>query len=70
MPALPQSTVQNPRQPHDRRARTKRPLRCVSCGYEIVNYRLVPDCPMCRDFHWEPAPWRPFSKQRVLHQHP
>jgi hypothetical protein len=66
MSVLPHSSVQTPRQLHDGRARTKRTLRCVSCGYEIVNYRLVPDCPMCHDFHWEPAPWRPFTKQRAL----
>jgi hypothetical protein len=69
MSALPHTPVQIPRELSETRARTKRPLRCVSCGYEIVNYRLVPDCPMCREFHWEPAPWRPFTKQRVLQRH-
>ena len=41
-----------------------RPLRCASCGYEIVSYRSIPDCPMCGEFCWEPTPWRPFTRHR------
>jgi hypothetical protein len=40
----------------------KGPLRCGSCGYEIVSYRALPPCPMCRDFRWESTRWRPFSR--------
>ena len=39
----------------------KAPLRCAGCGYEIRSYRVLPQCPMCRELHWEPAPWRPFT---------
>jgi predicted Zn-ribbon and HTH transcriptional regulator len=39
----------------------KAPLRCAECGYEIRSYRVLPPCPMCREFSWEPAPWRPFT---------
>ncbi len=42
----------------------KGPLRCGSCGYEIVSYRSLPDCPMCREFRWQRAPWRPFTGHR------
>jgi hypothetical protein len=45
-------------------ARTKGPLRCT-CGYEIVSYRSLPACPMCREMSWEPAPWRPFTRHRI-----
>ena len=38
------------------------PLRCGSCGYEIVNYRVLPPCPMCRKLCWEPAPWRTLTR--------
>ena len=41
------------------------PLRCGFCGYEIVNYRVLPPCPMCRRLCWEPAPWRPSTRERV-----
>jgi hypothetical protein len=43
----------------------KGPLRCGSCGYEIVSYRGLPSCPMCRESCWEPTPWRPFTKRAV-----
>jgi hypothetical protein len=43
----------------------KGPLRCGSCGYEIVSYRGLPACPMCREIRWEQAPWRPFTRQAV-----
>jgi hypothetical protein len=43
-------------------ASANRPLCCASCGYEIVNYSIVPDCPMCGEFSWEPGPWRPFTR--------
>jgi len=43
----------------------KGPLRCGSCGYEIVSYRALPSCPMCQEICWEPVPWRPFTRQRV-----
>jgi predicted Zn-ribbon and HTH transcriptional regulator len=42
----------------------KGPLRCATCGYEIVSYRSLPSCPMCRGASWEPAPWRPFTRHR------
>jgi hypothetical protein len=42
----------------------KGPLRCGSCGYEIVSYRmLLPPCPMCRELQWERTRWRPFTRQ-------
>jgi hypothetical protein len=41
------------------------PLRCGSCGYEIVNFRVLPPCPMCRKLCWEPAPWRASTWERV-----
>jgi predicted RNA-binding Zn-ribbon protein involved in translation (DUF1610 family) len=41
----------------------KGPLRCTACGYEIVSYRAVPPCPMCRESQWERAPWRPFTRE-------
>jgi hypothetical protein len=44
--------------------RVKGPLRCSNCGYEIVNYRTLPACPMCREISWEPARWRPFTRPR------
>lgn len=47
------------------KARLDLPLRCASCGYEIVSYRSIPDCPMCGEFCWEPTPWRPFTRHRV-----
>jgi len=40
-------------------------LRCAACGYEIVSYRSLPACPMCRNTCWEPAPWRPFTRNQV-----
>jgi hypothetical protein len=43
-------------------ASANRPLCCASCGYEIVSYSIVPDCPMCGEFCWEPGPWRPFTR--------
>lgn len=43
----------------------KSPLRCGACGYEIVSYRALPSCPMCREIRWEPALWRPFTRHRV-----
>jgi hypothetical protein len=43
----------------------KDPLRCGSCGYEIVSYRLLPSCPMCREVRWEPASRRRLVKERV-----
>jgi hypothetical protein len=39
------------------------PLRCGSCGYEVVSYRVLPVCPMCREVCWEPAPSRPFTRK-------
>lgn len=41
---------------------SKGPLRCVSCGYEIVSYRSLPSCPMCQETNWERARWRPFTR--------
>ena len=41
---------------------SKGPLRCVSCGYEIVSYRSLPSCPMCQEANWERARWRPFTR--------
>jgi predicted Zn-ribbon and HTH transcriptional regulator len=43
----------------------KAPPRCGECGYEIGSYRVLPHCPMCREFSWEPAPWRPFTSPRA-----
>ena len=34
---------------------SKGPLRCVSCGYEIVSYRSLPSCPMCQETNWAGA---------------
>jgi ribosomal protein L34E len=45
--------------------RSKVPLRCAECGYEIGSYSVLPPCPMCREFSWEPAPWRPFTRPRA-----
>lgn len=43
----------------------KPPLRCSGCGYEIRSYRRLPPCPMCREQSWEPAPWRPFTREKL-----
>jgi rubrerythrin len=29
------------------------PFRCGECGYEISNFRSLPQCPMCRQDRWE-----------------
>jgi hypothetical protein len=42
----------------------KGPLRCAGCGYEIVSYRSLPSCPMCRQVSWEPARRRRFTGYR------
>jgi lipopolysaccharide biosynthesis regulator YciM len=35
--------------------------RCLECGYGIVTFSLVPDCPMCHGSGWEIASWSPFT---------
>ena len=52
-------------EPWPQSAGGKGPLRCESCGYEIVIYRTPPPCPMCRELRWEPTRWRPFTRQNL-----
>jgi len=35
--------------------------RCAECGYGIVAFRTLPECPMCRGTSWTAQGWSPFS---------
>lgn len=37
-------------------------LRCTSCGYGAVASTMPARCPMCGEFGWDFADWRPFSR--------
>jgi rubrerythrin len=64
MSALPETSSQTLSESSNTLGSAKGALRCGSCGYEIVSYRSLPECPMCRELRWEPAPWRPFTRHR------
>lgn len=38
--------------------------RCSECGYGIVAFRTLPECPMCRGRSWIPTGWSPFAGRR------
>ena len=35
--------------------------RCLGCGYGVVTFGIVPECPMCHGLEWELARPGPFS---------
>jgi rubrerythrin len=43
--------------------------RCLECGYGIVTFSLVPDCPMCHGADWEVARFTPFATREESAEH-
>jgi lipopolysaccharide biosynthesis regulator YciM len=43
--------------------------RCLECGYGIVTFGLVPDCPMCHGADWEATRWSPFTTSEESAEH-
>jgi hypothetical protein len=35
--------------------------RCLTCGYGVVSFGIVPECPMCHGSTWELARPGPFG---------
>jgi hypothetical protein len=45
--------------------------RCLSCGYGVVTFGIVPECPMCHGLEWKLARRSPFShRERRLPAEP
>ena len=37
-------------------------FHCCECGYGVIVYRTLPQCPMCGGTSWEPSAWSPFGR--------
>ena len=45
--------------------------RCLGCGYGVVTFGIVPECPMCHGLEWKLARRSPFShRERRLPAEP
>ncbi len=40
--------------------------RCRGCGYGVVTFGIVPECPMCHGLEWERARPGPFSVRGAI----